>query len=43
MSGIDIVKVSEAGKPAANPRPVQQPAPAAPNPLVGAVSTEPKY
>ncbi|MGC9969814.1 MAG: polymer-forming cytoskeletal protein [Bryobacteraceae bacterium] len=40
---IDIVKVGEAAKAAAAVRPVQQPAPAGPSPLVGAVSTEPKY
>jgi cytoskeletal protein CcmA (bactofilin family) len=40
---IDIVRVAEAAKPVVSPRPVQQPAPAAAPPLVGAVSTEPKH
>ena len=40
---IDIVRVTEAARPAPSARPVQQPAPAAAAPLVGAASAEPKH
>jgi cytoskeletal protein CcmA (bactofilin family) len=40
---IDIVKIGEAARPAAAVRPVQQSALSGPSPLVGTVSTEPKY
>ncbi len=40
---IDIVKVGESARPAAAVRPVQQSALSGPSPLVGTMSTDPKY